>query len=307
MERSRRRNDDNPARLYLASIGQGSQWGMRQALETIAQFLSDDRHDAESFPWWEVRYRDSAAVRTFLAKRYKPATVNKMLSALRGVLKQSWRLGYMDADTYQRAADVENLRGSTVPRGRALAGGELAQLFGACTADATPRGTRDAAMLSVFYGCGVRRGELARLEVEDFRPEDCSIIVRHGKRRKQRTVYLSECGCRHVKAWLGDRGDAPGPLFCPVSQTGDVRIRPLRGESIAYILRRRQEQAGSAPFSPHDLRRSFVTKLLDAGEDVFTVQKLAGHADVSTTVRYDRRDETAKRRAVRHLHIPEAR
>ena len=92
-----------------------------------------------------------------------------------------------------------------------------------------------------------------------------------------------------------------------MSQTGDVRIRPLRGESIAYILRRRQEQAGSAPFSPHDLRRSFVTKLLDAGEDVFTVQKLAGHADVSTTVRYDRRDETAKRRAVRHLHIPEAR
>ncbi len=87
MERSRRRNDDNPARLYLASIGQGSQWGMRQALETIGQFLSDDRHDAESFSWWEVRYRDSAAVRTFLAKRYKPSTVNKMLSALRGVLK----------------------------------------------------------------------------------------------------------------------------------------------------------------------------------------------------------------------------
>ena len=161
----------------------------------------------------------------------------------------------MDADTYQRAADVENLRGSTVPRGRALAGGDLAQLFGACTADATPKGTRDAAMLSVFYGCGVRRGELARLDVDDFRPEDCSIIVRHGKRHKQRTVYLSECGCRHVKAWLGDRGDMPGPLFCPVSQTGDVRIRPLRGESIAYILRRRQEQAGSAPFSPHDLRR----------------------------------------------------
>ncbi|MCP4545551.1 MAG: hypothetical protein GY835_03660 [bacterium] len=70
---------------------------------------------------------------------------------------------------------------------------------------------------------------------------------KHGKRRKQRTVYLSECGCRHVKAWLGDRGDAPRPLSCPVSQTGGVRIRPLRGESIAYILRRRQEQAGSAP------------------------------------------------------------
>jgi len=106
------------------------------------------------------------------------------------------------------------------------------------------------------------------------------------------------------KSQLAKQGGAP--QWCG-SQTGDVRIRPLRGESIAYILRRRQEQAGSAPFSPHDMRRTFVTRLLDAGEDVFTVQKLAGHADVSTTVRYDLRDETAKRRAVRHLHIPEAR
>ncbi|MCP4659613.1 MAG: site-specific integrase [bacterium] len=96
--------------------------------------------------------------------------------------------GDVDGHVLQRAADIENLRGSTVLRGRALAGGELAQLFGAC-ADATPKGTRDAAMLSVFYGCGVRRGELARLEVDDFRPKDCSIIVRHGKRRrKQRTA-----------------------------------------------------------------------------------------------------------------------
>jgi site-specific recombinase XerD len=78
----------------------------------------------------------------------------------------------------------------------------------------------------------------------------------------------------------------------------------MRGESIAYILRRRQEEAGTTPFSPHDLRRSFVTSLLDAGEVVLTVQKLAGHADVTTTARYDRRDESAKRRAVKHLSIP---
>ncbi len=291
----------NPAQLYMANLSEGSQ-GMRQCLDIIAGILSDD-HDAESFLWETVTYRESMKVRVALTARYKPSTVNKMLSTLRGVLKQTWRLGLIDADHYRRAADVENLRGSNLLSGRALANNEIAKLFETCTADPSPKGARDAALFAVFYGCGLRRGELARLDVEDFDSDDCSILVQ-GKRRKQRTVYLSTQACQHVEVWLRHRGDEDGPMFCPVSQTGEVRLTRLRGESIAYILRRRQQEAGTDTFSPHDLRRSFVTALLDAGEDVFTVQKLAGHADATTTARYDRRGEGAKRRAVQALVIP---
>jgi len=285
----------------MANLSEGSQ-GMRQCLDIIAGILSD-HHDAGSFPWETVTYGESMKVRVALTERYKPSTVNKMLSTLRGVLKQAWRLGLIDADHYRRAADVENLRNSNLVGGRALESDEIAKLFATCTADRTPKGARDAALLAVFYGCGLRRGELARLDVEDFDADDCSILVQ-GKRRKQRTVYLGEQACQHVKSWLRDRGGEPGPLFCPVSQTGEVRHTRLRGESISYILRRRQQAAGTERFSPHDLRRSFVTALLDAGEDVFTVQKLAGHADATTTARYDRRGEGAKRRAVQALAIP---
>jgi site-specific recombinase XerD len=291
----------NPAALYMANLSEGSQ-GMRQSLDTIARIL-DAKQDAESFPWQKVTYSESMAVRLTLAERYKPATVNKMLSALRGVLKQTWCLGLVDSDAYHRAAAVENVRGSNLLSGRALATDEIALLFETCTAEATTKGSRDAAIFAVFYVCGLRRGELARLDLDDFDTEDGAILV-HGKRGKQRTVYLTAGGCEHVESWIGHRGEVPGPLFCPIRQNGDIPLTRMRGESVAYILRRRQEQAGVEPFSPHDIRRSTVTHLLDAGVDVFTVQRLAGHADATTTARYDRRGERAKRQAVQNLSIP---
>ncbi len=291
-----------PAQLYLAGLSSGSQ-GMGQCLDIIARLL-DDMYDADTYPWHEITYRDSMTIRIALTERYKPATVNKMLSTLRGVLKQAWRLGLMDADAYRRAADVENVRNSNLLSGRALAGEEIGKLFAAC-ADATPKGARDAALLAVLYGCGLRRGELARLDVEDFDTDDCSIVV-NGKGGKQRTVYLAETGCRYVETWLEQRGNVPGPLFCPVGQKGEVRITRLRGESVAYIIKRLQQTAEVDHFSAHDLRRSTVTHLLDAGVDVFTVQKLAGHADITTTARYDRRGEQAKRLAVQSLSLPVA-
>ena len=159
----------SPTEIYLAGLSPGSRQGMKQSLDIIAGILSD-HHDAETFPWWEVTYRDSMAVRIALVERYKPASVNKMLSALRGVLKQTWRLGLIGADAYRRAADVENLRNSNLLSGRALASDEITKLLETCTADPSPKRAREAALLAVLYGCGLRRGELAGLDVEAPRP-----------------------------------------------------------------------------------------------------------------------------------------
>jgi hypothetical protein len=98
--------DRHPVAVYLARLAPGSRRTMRQALEAVATAISV-QHTAETLPWPAVGYQHVAAVRAALLERGKaPATVNKTLAAVRGVLEECWRLGLVDAETYQRAADV---------------------------------------------------------------------------------------------------------------------------------------------------------------------------------------------------------
>src|ERR1017187_329984 len=85
----------NPVEAYLARLGPGSRRGQRQALNAIAGFLSDGVLDAEETDWASIRYQDTSAVRSWLVKRYAPNTARRLLAALRGVLKECWRMGLM--------------------------------------------------------------------------------------------------------------------------------------------------------------------------------------------------------------------
>jgi site-specific recombinase XerD len=295
---------DNPAVVYLESLSKGSYWAVRHSLETIAEILAGEGTDPWTFPWEELRYQHTARVRRELVQRYAPATVNKMLSALRGVLKNAWRLGLMDADTYSRAVAVENVRAKVQPKGEAVGQDELAALFRVCAEDESPAGRRDTAMFAVLYGGGLRRAELCGLDLGDYDADDCSLTVRSGKGRRDRTVYLPDTVCEHLKAWIEVREDEAGALFCPVRMTGEVPISRLRGESLWYVLKRRQKQAGLRGVTPHGFRRSYISSMLEAGVDLLTVQELVGHADAVTTARYDRRGEGPRRRAVQAFGLP---
>lgn len=294
---------EHPMFVYLARLAPGSRRTMRSALDTIAAMLTEGARDAESLPWHQLRYQHTTAVRAALAERYAPAGANKALAALRGVLREAWRLGLVPAEDYHRAADLAGVRGSTLPRGRAIDAGELRALFAACDAG-TPNGARDAALLAIGYGAGLRRAELVALDVEDLDAESGRVRVRRGKGRKDRDAYLAPSGFAAVEAWLRVRGDAPGPLLWPVRKGGALDARRMSSHAVYTTLQRLARRAGVATFSPHDLRRTFVGDLLDAGADVGAVQRLAGHANVATTLRYDRRPEAAKRRAAGLLHVP---
>lgn len=296
--------DRHPAAVYLARLAPTGRRGVAAGLRIIAQLLTGGAADVETLPWHELRYAHTHAVRSALAERYAPSTANLYLSALRGVLRECWRLGLMDADAHARAVDLPAVRGSTLPAGRALRAGELVALFGVCVNDRTAGGARDGALLAVLYAGGLRRAEAVSLDLADYDRDNGELTVCRGKGRKARQVYMTGGAADALDAWLAARGDEPGPLFCPVDRCGRVTIRRISGQAVLHRLRRRGEQAGVARFSPHDLRRTFVGDLLDAGADIVTIQGLAGHASVSTTARYDRRPAAVRRKAAELLHVP---
>ena len=293
------RADENPAVVYLAGLAPGSRRTMRQGLGVMAGLLGFD--DPFACPWPLIRYEHAAAIRSFLMQRYAPATANKMLSALRGVLKAAHRLGQISGEDYARARDLDPVSGERpeAASGRALSMAEIGALIGACPA--TRKGRRDAALIAVAYGCGLRRAEIAGLNREDFKAD---VLTIRGKRNKTRTVPLAPGALAALEDWLSVRGDHPGPLFVRMRKGDRMTDFHLTTQAVYHIQGRRGLEAAVAPFTPHDLRRTFAGDLLDAGVDIVTVQKLMGHAGVNTTARYDRRGERAKQAAVRTLHVP---
>jgi site-specific recombinase XerC len=140
----------------------------------------------------------------------------------------------------------------------------LAALLAQCRADGSPAGVRDAAVIGLAYLSGTRRAELVALHLADVDTSRAAIRV-VGKGGKERLVPLSPTVGPLLEAWMGLRGDSPGPLFCAIDRAGSCRLgHMLTGEAIRQILARRALAAGVAAVSPHDLRRTYAGDLLDA-------------------------------------------
>jgi integrase len=301
--------------VYLARLPDSdSQRAMLGCLDRIAHLLMDGaipprskKFRSLSVAWGEMRYEHSAAIRAFLLRHYeKASTINSHLAALRGVLKEAWRLGYLPAEDYHRAADLESIEETDLPAGRELTQEEIAALLRVCYADPLPAGARDGAMIACLC-VGLRRSEVVKLDLDDYTPDNGGLAVRQSKRRKSRTLYLPPNGRAYLRRWLQVRGLADGALFVPVY--GDV-VRVDKGhmtpqavyDILLHPIYGRAEEAGIKDFTIHDFRRTFVGNMLEIA-DPGLVGKVAGMT-LKTVQRYDRRGEAAKRDAMSSFFIP---
>ncbi len=303
--------DQNPAAVYLASLtSDRSRRTMSNALRTVTALLTYRPLEAVTqeemlrMPWHGLRYQHTAAVRALLIDEYSPATVNRILSGLRGVVKEAWRLGYISAEQYQRAVDIANVKAQPLPAGRELTPGEISALVEVCKEDPSPAGVRDAAIIGLLYTCGLRRSELVEVQYKDFDPREGRLMIRRGKGRKQRVVYVRGGALKALKDWITLSPDNAGPIFTPVLKNGKIQFGGIVSQSIYDMLKKRALQANVPNFSPHDLRRTFVSDMLERGVDIATVADIAGHSSVETTRRYDRRPEENRKQAADRLHFP---
>lgn len=294
----------DPATVYLSRFAGRSQRTMLSTLRTVGGLLLSKpagEVDPRDVPWAKLRYHHVSQLKGLMQQRYATATVNRHLVALRGVVQECRRLGLMGAEDAANVADVQAVRGNARETGRALKPEEVSALFAAC--DQSAGGRRDAGVLALTAGGGLRRAEVCALDMEHWSAVENRLEV-HGKGNKWRNVYLPPDGVEALKSWLAVRGDAPGPLLWPMSKHGTpVTGKRLSEHGVYDLLAAIGARARVLGFTPHDLRRTFITRLLDQGTDALTVSKLVGHSSVQTTMRYDRRGEGAKQQAVAILKL----
>jgi integrase/recombinase XerD len=202
--------------------------------------------------------------------------------AVRGLHRFAVREGLSAADP---ARDVKP---PAPPRRlpKAIAIEEVERLLAAAGPGDTARGMRDRALLELLYGTGARISEAVGLDVDDVDLAD-AVVRLHGKGGKDRVVPVGRYSAEALEAYLvrarpalNARGQGGPALFL------NVRGGRLSRQSAWSTLRSAAERAGLKDVSPHTLRHSFATHLLDGGADVRVVQELLGHASVTTTQVY---------------------
>ncbi|MFT3916080.1 MAG: site-specific tyrosine recombinase XerD [Anaeromyxobacteraceae bacterium] len=165
-----------------------------------------------------------------------------------------------------------------------------------------PAGVRDRAMLELLYATGLRVSELVSLGVNDVDLES-RVLVARGKGNKERLVPLGAPAADAVKAWLGPARDR----MLKGKRVRDLFVTPrgkrMTRHGFAKLLDRYARAAGiRRRISPHKLRHSFATHLLEGGADLRAVQAMLGHADVSTTQIYTHVDRSHAQRLHARFH-----
>ena len=264
----------------------------------IALDLSEGRvADPRQFPWHRVQYSDLSGLKErWKARGLSPATVNRAVSICRAVAERAYGMDLMGLEDYQKLRIVGLLRRADGRAGMALTRDELERLLKS-TDDGTLLGARDGAAVALMAGGGLRRSEAVQVTRADYDVKTGSVQVRAeiGKGGKSGETALLFGTQRYVNRWL-DLIKGPGPILRRLDGA------PVTADAIHDMVQRRSVQASLAlPVTPHDLRRTFVTLLFEAGFDGTTVAHLARHSSVQTTFLYDRRNADAIRRAVQRV------
>lgn len=269
----------------------------REDLSALADYLADENGRTPDPP--QITVPDLRGYMAALGEAgYAKSSVSRRMAAVRSFFRFARREGWVATSP---AEALRNPRKSQkLPH--FLSSEEVARLLDAPPAN-KPQGLRDRAILETLYSAGLRVSELVGASDGDLDMEQGLLHVR-GKGRKERLTPLGSYATGAIEAWLAKRNlsaDAPRgeetPLF-----TNRFGTR-LTTRSVARLLEKHLATAGLDPrTSPHTLRHSFATHLLDRGADIRSVQELLGHSSLVTTQVYTHVSSRSLREAYEKAH-----
>jgi len=225
----------------------------------------------------------SDAVRAYLQwldqKGNKPSSLARKLAAVRSFYRYLSRRGMVNDNP------VDGMRTPKQPKllPRVLTKDDADALM-TFPAGLTVWSLRDRALLETLYSTGARVGELVALDIGDVREPE-GLVRLQGKGRKERIVPIGEMALEAIRRYraslpLQSAGVPPRALFC------NQRGGRLTSRSVARVVNRYSSRLAGGAVSPHALRHSFATHLLDEGADLRSIQEMLGHASLRTTQRY---------------------
>lgn len=293
----------NPLTLYLTRLAPSSQLTMRYVLQDAADRLGFEDINLEDIDWHLLQPEQVMALVAVLREDgYAPNTSSLYVNAVRGVMNEAWRMSLISQDHLLKMRSVKAMAGTRLSQGRNLRRTLIRELMDVCAADPRPQGLRDAAVIGILYGSGMRKSESVNLDLAKVNFAERSLRVT-GKGNKELIKYAPAWAFAKLQAWLefrrdqlkdGEKDDAF--LFNRIRRGSHITRERITKHAIYYIARQRGEQVG-VKIMPHDFRRSFITRVIEE-HDLSIAQKLAHHTNIQTTANYDVRDDNERRRAV---------
>jgi len=290
----------SPVSCYLMSLAPSGRRSMKSQLAQVAQILGQE--DIEVVEWHNLEYQQLIFIRSKLQESCKSVnTINTTMAAIRGVVKTAFKMGKVSADHLSRVTQIGNVRGSAKSSGIALSLEESRKLIKRASSSDGEKGVRDCAILMLMLTAGLRRSEVASLNLGSFDLDKGRVSV-YGKGGKLRHHNISGVTLKQLNKWaaMRDVTDDQAPFFTQILKSGrtEERVTP---NTVYRLVKECGKAIGVEGLRPHDLRRSYISLLLEQGSDLSLVSQAAGHTNVTTTSRYDRRHVNAQTEAMRQL------
>ena len=246
------------------------------------------------FAWWEMQGRPEFTRATVQAHRaaleekgYAASTINQRLAAIRKLAVEAADSNLLALDQAAAIARVKGVKRLGTRTGNWLTEKQAQQLINVPMPESL-KGKRDRAMLALLVGCGLRRRELAQLQIQDIQQREGRWIIvdLEGKHGRIRSVPVPPWVKVAIDDWLSAVKFSDGRIFCAVTRHGKIMGRTISEQAVLDNVRQYGKQIGLENIRPHDLRRTCARLCRSRGGELEQIQLLLGHSSIQVTEQY---------------------